>query len=204
MNFDIEATIWDSEKRIKRAKLIAEQIAQSIDIKKSYRALEFGCGTGLISFNLQDKLKNITCIDISKGMIDVVHSKMEQYKVDNMVAYQHDINHDQPLASKYNLIYTSMALHHIVDIEMTLKNLYLLLEQGGYLCIVELNEDDGSFHKAEEDFQGHNGFNQENLKRIIEKIGLTQVESHTFYKDKKIIDEISVNYSLFIMHGKKI
>lgn len=204
MNFDIEATIWDSEKRIKREKLIADQVTQSIDIKKSYRALEFGCGTGLISFNLQDKLKDVTCIDISKGMIDVVNTKIRKYKVDNMVAYQHDISNDQPLASKYNLIYTSMALHHIADIEITLRNLYLLLEQGGYLCIVELNEDDGSFHKAEEGFKGHNGFNQKELQKIIEKIGLTQVESHTFYRDKKIIDEISVDYSLFVMHGTKI
>ena len=192
MNFDIEATVWDNETRIKRAKLIADQISQRIEIPKEHSALEFGSGTGLISFNLQDKLKDITCIDLSQGMIDVVNAKITQYQVENMMAYQYDVNHqDRPLLAQYNLIYTSMALHHVVDIELTLRSLYSLLERNGQICIVDLDEEDGSFHKSEEGFQGHNGFNQGKLKQIIEAVGFTEVESHTFYHDQKIVDGVS-------------
>lgn len=47
MNFNIEAINWDNERRTKRAKIIANEIIKSIQIKEQYRALEFGCGTGL-------------------------------------------------------------------------------------------------------------------------------------------------------------
>jgi hypothetical protein len=64
-----------------------------------------------------------------------------------------------------------MALHHIIDTRNTLKNLYEMLVSDGYLCIVELVEDDGSFHKLEKDFNGHNGFNQDKLKSLLEELG---------------------------------
>lgn len=202
MDFDIQSISWDDERRIKRAKVIAEQIAHTVNLKKYDNALEFGCGTGLVSFNLYDKLKAITCMDISQGMIDILNSKIQQNKVNNMVAYQHNINENR-IIPQYDLIYTSMALHHIVDIGITLTSLYRLLKQDGSLCIVELNEDDGSFHKAEKDFNGYNGFDQKKLQKILEKIGFEAITSHTFYYDKKVIEEVNVDYSLFIMTGKK-
>ncbi|MDF2635125.1 MAG: hypothetical protein K0R78_1999 [Pelosinus sp.] len=204
MDFNMQALTWDSEKRIKRAKVIAEQITQAVPLKRHYRALEFGCGTGLISFNLFDKLKDITCIDTSKGMIDVLNAKIELFQVNNMVAYQYDINNESLLVPKYDFIFMSMALHHIADIETMLEKLYCLLKKDGHLCIVELDEDDGSFHKAEKDFIGHHGFCQEELKKVLDKIGLEELESHTFLNDQKMIDEVGVNYSLFIMKGKKL
>ena len=204
MDFSSQAIMWDSDRRVKRAKLIADQIAEAVEIKKHYNALEFGCGTGLISFNLCDKLNHITCMDTSEGMINALHAKIQQCKVDNMVACQCDINASHTVVPKYDLIFTSMALHHIVDIETTLVNLYRSLNIGGYLCIIELDEDDGSFHKLEEGFNGHNGFNQNDLNKVLGKIGFKEVDSFTFYSDQKIMEEVSVNYSLFIMTGKKM
>lgn len=204
MDFNTQALTWDNEKRTKRAKVIAEQIAQVVPLKRHYSALEFGCGTGLISFNLFDKLKDITCIDTSQGMIDVLNSKIKSFQVNNMVAYQYDINNESSLVQSFDVIFTSMALHHIVDCETTLAKLYQVLKKDGYLCIVELDEDDGSFHKAEKDFNGHNGFSQKELKMSLDKIGLEELESHTFLKDEKMIDEVRVDYSLFIMKGKKL
>jgi len=204
MNFNVQSISWDNEKRINRAKVIAAEIASATELEKSYSALEFGCGTGLVSFNLYDKLKDIVCIDTSKGMIDTLNTKIKQHKVKNMAAYQQNINDDYLLTPKYDLIYTSMALHHIVDIDTTLANLYKLLKQNGCLCIVDLDEDDGSFHKAETDFNGHNGFNQTELKQILVKLGYKGLRSNTFYKDVKNIEGVILNYSLFIMIGRKL
>lgn len=204
MNFNVQSISWDNEKRINRAKVIAAEIVSATELEKSYSALEFGCGTGLVSFNLYDKLKDIVCIDTSKGMIDTLNTKIKQHKVKNMAAYQQNINDDYLLTPKYDLIYTSMALHHIVDIDTTLANLYKLLKQNGCLCIVDLDEDDGSFHKTETDFNGHNGFNQTELKQILVKLGYKGLHSSTFYKDVKNIEGVILNYSLFIMIGRKL
>ena len=204
MNFDIESITWDDERRKNRAKLIAEEISKAIQIEKQYTALEFGCGTGLISFCLNDEFEMITLVDTSKGMIDVLNSKIKAFEIDNMKAYQIDINESDILSEdSYDVIYTSMALHHIVDTETTIKNLYKLLNKDGYLCIVDLDEEDGSFHKEEKDFNGHNGFNQNELKNILLETGFKEVEANTFYEDEKVVEEMKVKYSLFLMTGRK-
>lgn len=204
MDFSDKAATWDDEQRVIRAKIIGEHISQSLTLKKTDRALEFGCGTGLISFNLQEELGDITCIDIAAGMIGVVNEKIKQYQVKNIKAYQQDIDDGQELSPQYDVIYTSMALHHSTDVEKTLKNLVLLLKTGGSLCVVDLDEEDGSFHKNEEDFNGYNGFDQGKLQKISEQYGLSQVKSHTFYHGTRKIDGVGIPYSLFIMTGKKM
>lgn len=204
MDFNTEAINWDSERRIKRGRVISEEIMNSIDIKDDYSALEFGCGTGIISFNMKDKFRHITLVDTSEGMIEKLSSKIREFKVDNMTAIKADINKDELLkGQKFDVIYTSMVLHHILDIRTTLNNLYELLDDHGYLCIIELAEDDGSFHRSEKDFNGYNGFNQEWLKGLLEEIGYKSVKTNTFYNSVKIIEGVEVNYSLFIMVGRK-
>jgi ubiquinone/menaquinone biosynthesis C-methylase UbiE len=203
MDFNAEALNWDNERRAKRAKIIAEEISKTVQIESHYNALEFGCGTGLVSFNLYNKFESITLFDTSKGMIDVLNQKIQNSCVKNMTALYSDINKETPMIGKFDVIYTSMALHHIKDTETTLRNLFTLLKNGGHLCIVELTEDDGTFHKLEEGFDGHNGFNQIYLKGLLGDVGFHDVASNVFYNGEKIIDGQNVKYSLFLMVGEK-
>lgn len=203
MDFNQEAVNWDNDRRVQRAKIIANEIYKAIPEKKSLHAMEFGCGTGLISFNLKDRFEQITLIDTSEGMIEILKQKIQEQKAGNMNAIQADINSNALQLGKFDVIYTSMALHHVVDTEKTLRNLYNLLQENGCLCIVELDEEDGSFHKEEKDFDGHNGFNQKDLKQLLEKVGYMDVCSRSFYKDYKTIENAKVDYSLFLMEAKK-
>jgi len=202
MNFDDVAREWDNEKRIERAKVIANKIKTTISVTESKTAMEFGCGTGLISFNLSDVFKNITLIDNSEGMINVVNEKIKKLNLKNINSYSYDLV-ENSLDEKYNIIYSSMALHHIVDIDRILKRFYNMINSNGTLCIVDLNEDDGRFHKSEVGFTGHNGFSQEWMKSILEANKFTNVKSQTFYKSSKVIDDEEIEYSLFIMTADK-
>ena len=132
MSFDNYAKNWDTEKRIERAKIIANAIINSIDIDNNYSAMEFGCGTGLVSFNIHDKFKSITLVDSSKGMIDIVNSKIDKYKVTNLIPYHLDISNGDFLDKGYDVIYNSMVLHHIPDTEDIIKKFYKLLNENGY------------------------------------------------------------------------
>lgn len=203
MSFDQDAKNWDTDKRINRAKIIANEIVNSIDTDKNYSAMEFGCGTGLVSFNLYDKFKKITLIDSSKGMIDILNSKINKYKIENMITNQLDISNEDSLDEKFDIIYNSMVLHHIHNTTEIIKKFYQLLNNDGYLCIVDLNEEDGSFHKEYPDFDGHNGFNQEELKRILVSAGFDNIEANTFLNDEKVIEGKKINYSLFLMKARK-
>lgn len=203
MSFDEDAKTWDSALRINRAKKVAQEIMKAIDISENFTAMEFGCGTGLVSFNLYEKFKSITLVDESKGMIDILNSKLKKSKVNNMYSYNlEDFNKDL-MKVKYDVIYNSMVLHHIHDYASIIKKFYESLNTDGYLCIVDLDEEDGSFHKNHTDFDGHNGFNQEKLKDILINIGFNEVESNSFYFDEKLIGDEKVKYSLFIMTGRK-
>lgn len=203
MNYDDYAKTWDTDIRINRAKTIADEISASIGSYKNYSAMEFGCGTGLVSFNLYEKFKSIALVDSSKGMIDILRSKINKYEVTNMVPYHIDISIKNSLDMKFDVIYTSMVLHHIVDTEAIIINFNQLLNKEGSLCIVDLNEDDGRFHMEYPEFDGHNGFNQDDLKSILINNGFKDIESNTFFYDKKIIGDVKVNYSLFLMTARK-
>ena len=201
MNFDDRAEKWDSELRIKRAEHIANEIIKAIDLTKECTAMEFGCGTGLVSFNLVSKFKNITLIDTSYGMIEKLNSKIKQQNIKNMTALRIYINDNSDGLDKYDVIYTSMAMHHIADTGKTIEKLYDLLNENGCLCMIDLNQEDGSFHSDDKSFNGHNGFNQCELSKQLEKAGFKGIHSETIYNGIKKIEQREIEYSLFLMYG---
>lgn len=203
MSFDNYAENWDTDIRISRAKIIAEEIHNILGGKKSCTAMEFGCGTGLISFNLIDSFKSTTLIDSSKNMIDILRDKIEKHHINKMKTYKLDITDNKKIGSKYDVIYNSMVLHHILDIENIIKIFYELLNNKGELCIVDLNEEDGKFHKKELEFKGHNGFSQTKLKNVLIDAGFKDVKIQTFFYGEKMMEGEKISYSLFIVKAKK-
>lgn len=202
MYFDNIAKEWDTPRRIERAKIISKEISQSLDNIEIKSAMEFGCGTGLIAFNLVDKIKNLTLIDNSEEMIQVVNEKVSNSGLENVKSICCNI-YDIKINETYDVIYSSMSLHHIVNVKKIVRKLYHLLNDNGVLCIVDLDEEDGRFHKNEEGFNGHNGFNQQWLRKVVEEVGFKSVTSRTFYNGIKNIDGEEVPYSLFILSALK-
>jgi 16S rRNA A1518/A1519 N6-dimethyltransferase RsmA/KsgA/DIM1 with predicted DNA glycosylase/AP lyase activity len=102
MSFDNDAMTWDTDKRIDRARIIADKISNSISFNENYSVMEFGCGTGLVSFNLYKKYRSIALVDSSKGMIDILNLKIKKYQATNMVAYHLDISNKILLDMKFD------------------------------------------------------------------------------------------------------
>lgn len=202
MNFDFEAKSWENDGRIARAKVISEEIDKWLGDKINSTAMEFGCGTGLITFNLRNKFKDIMMVDNSTGMIEEVSKKIKNQNLNNIRTWCGDINEIDD-KNKYDVIYTSMALHHIVNINKILEKLYNLLSLEGELYIVDLVEEDGTFHSSEKGFEGHNGFNQNDLMKTLKNIGFRDIRNKVFYKGSKRTEERNVDYELFIMIAKK-
>ena len=203
LSFDKKAKDWDDNRRTQRSKVIAEKIIDYVNLQETFTGLEFGCGTGLISLNLYDKLGKITCIDTSSGMIKQLEDKVAEHNLDKITVTQLNINDDHDLKSEYDIIYSSMSLHHVTSLEETLQNFYDLLQDGGQLCIVDLDKEDGSFHSQESNFLGHNGFEQKELSQLLEQVGFNNIMSETFYNDERSIGNRNIEYSLFIMKAQK-
>ncbi len=204
MDFNEYAKHWDNDKRIQRATRIASEIRVTIHTDGTGEALDFGCGTGLISFHFLDDFSNITLLDPSEGMLKILHDKMEAAQITTMAPVQGTISeHVNEWTEKFKVIYTSMALHHIVQIKETLSLLTTCLAPGGQFVIIDLEKEDGHFHVDEENFEGHSGFDLPALKTLLENAGLTDVHSHVFFEGYKETSNGPIPYTLFIMHAHK-
>lgn len=205
MNFDTIAAHWDDERRMKRAKVIAREIMKTIGPERNRTALEFGCGTGLISMELQGFFQHITLMDSSAGMLAELSRKIKGLGITNMTTLHGDIATSDafPPFAPFDVIFSSMVLHHVEDIQAALHHIFQLLAPGGCVCIIDLMEEDGSFHAMEKDFNGHNGFNPESLCADFEKAGFRKTASHIFYTDVKPMGDKDIPYSLFILTARK-
>lgn len=120
MDFKGRAQSWDSDARIRRSKIIADKINEMVGNSKDSSVLDYGCATGLIGFNLCDKFRKVTLMDSEKEMLDVIHEKIETNKISNVFTVLKDLTKED-CEEKFDVIYTSMALHHIIDTQKMIK-----------------------------------------------------------------------------------
>ncbi len=204
MSFDKKAKDWDKDpKKVSRAKLFADEIVGFLNGHKVENALEFGSGTGLVSFNLFKRFANITLADTSRGMIEVLKEKIEITGAENMVPLLIDILEDALPQEGFEIIYTLLTLHHIHDVKKTLGIFNNLLNKGGYLCIGDLVTEDGSFHYKDPDFDGHKGFDTEEFKTWMTDSGFTVEVDKIFFELEREQNSVIKKYPMFLLIGKK-
>lgn len=199
MNFNEIAETWDTERRINRAKEISNFIKSRVTINKDMTMLEFGCGTGLITFNFVDDVSKFIGYDNSEKMLEVFNEKIIKLKTTNVYSTS-DL---QCQNNQINLVISSMVFHHIIDINTSLKEIFDVLKSNGDLFIVDLDLEDGSFHRIETEFYGHNGFDREKFKSYLIESGFAIMDCGTVLNDVKNVNGIDIPYSLFYVHGRK-
>ena len=103
--FDQKAAQWDAKPvRVERALAVADSIKAAVPLSPHMTALEYGCGTGLVSFALQSQLGHITLADSSTGMLTVLQEKIATGNIQNMTPLQLDLITDPLPAERYQLI----------------------------------------------------------------------------------------------------
>jgi 2-polyprenyl-3-methyl-5-hydroxy-6-metoxy-1,4-benzoquinol methylase len=202
--FDIKALTWDENpQNVKRAETIGTRIIKEYSDLNEMNGFEYGCGTGLVSMNLQPHLKSITLADTSNGMLEVLMQKIEKHGISNMKPVKTDLMSGLPVNDKYDIIYTSMTLHHVMEVDALLKKFYDTLNASGHLCIADLDPEDGSFHG--DGFVGHLGFNREKLTEQVKNSGFKNVSTENcFVINKKIMSGEDRSFQVFLLLADKI
>lgn len=202
--FDEEAQDWDTPESQERAENIADAIRSHVPLSNEMSAFEYGCGTGQLSFELRETLGPITLADNSEGMLEVLRDKIKAESADNMKPVKLDLTNDPLPAKRYDLVYTMMTLHHIPDTRHILSQFYELLNPGGYLCVADLDEEDGSFHGHDVD-DVHKGFDRKKLAGLVEKSGFSNVHFSTAYQMEHEINEKGDTkvFPIFLMVAQK-
>lgn len=201
--FDLKASDWDENPlHHARSEAIAKEMLKLVPFKKEMRAMEYGAGTGILSFLLKDNFNEILLMDSSAEMVNVTNKKINATGVKNLKTLVFDLEHNIFTSKSFDLIFTQMVLHHVNNIENIFGKFYKILNPDGILAIADLYTEDGSFHG--EGFYGHNGFNIEELTMILNKCNfhVTSTEQ-CFVISRKTSEEINNQYPVFLLIAKR-
>jgi SAM-dependent methyltransferase len=99
------------------------------------RGLEIGAGTGYFSLNLlrQGILSDVTCTDVSPGMLETLSASAEQLHldVDTVVCDAENLPFE---AGSFDVVFGHAVLHHIPDLERAFSEFRRVLKPGGLVA----------------------------------------------------------------------
>ena len=199
--FDEASKTWDKKQTsIDSSNACVENLKKNIKLKDDANILDYGCGTGFISFALSNETNNILGMDYSDGMVERFNEKAKELNFDNIKAVKHNMNEDEIEKNKYDLFISSMTMHHIKDTNMFAQKAYDSLVDGGIVCINDLEKEDGTFHaKHNNDGVEHFGYEENSVKKIFEDVGFQIISFETTY----IHQRNEKDYPLFNLIAKK-
>jgi len=200
--FDLKAREWDkNQMHVERSAAIAHAMQNLIPLNRHMKALEFGAGTGLLSFMLADRLAEITLIDNSPEMINVINGKIKAQDVHHMKPVLISLEQED-YPEHFDIIYCQMVLHHVDNISLVLHKFSRMLNPAGYLAIADLYTEDGSFHG--DGFTGHKGFDVELLSKQMAGNGFENIQHQTCFTVHKVTElGTAKDFPVFLIVARK-
>lgn len=197
-HFDQAAATWDlADRRVALAQGVAQAIEARVPLSKDQKVLDFGCGTGLVSLALAAKVGAIHGADTSPEMLKVLEGKAKAKGVPlQLIAL--DATGAGDLAGPYDLIVSSMTLHHIADVAALFHRFMKHLHVGGQVALADLDEEDGTFHDAAVSIH-HRGFPREQISSWLEEAGFQEILLGTATATQKD----GKKYSVFLATGRR-
>ncbi len=202
-NFDKVAANWD-EKPQRRvvAEAVTSAITANIHLNCKFHVLEYGCGTGLCGLQIASEIKHLTAADTSAGMLEELRKKCQALGLSNVTPLLIPPDSWTLPAATYDLVFSSMVLHHIEDIQDLLQNLHKVLKPGGFLALADLEREDGTFH---DDPTGiaHFGFDSQALITLLVQLGFIALKSQTVHTFLKQHGDDEHAYPVFLITCQK-
>ena len=198
-SFDTRANTWDEDpRRLQLAANIFSALEKQVSLQTHFTALDYGCGTGLLTLALAPHVRHIVAIDSSKGMLDVLTRKIQTIDIRNVEPLLADFSKD-PLPHRFfDLVASAMTLHHVPDIPAILRQFFSLLSPGGHLALADLDTEDGTFHGPNATIP-HFGFDRDTLAHQLAAAGFEEIQFSTATR----VEKNSRAYSIFLLTAQK-
>lgn len=188
---------WHEEpERVAMAIRFAAAFADQLELKPGMKCLEFGCGRGNLALLLPPELA-ITALDPSPEALAALRAKLDGLERTNIDVHEADIR-DFPESVRYDLIYSTLALHHIESLSQLLHMCARLLKPGGAIALVDLDREDGSFH---DDHTGifHFGFDRGEFAQELADAGFRlRFIGDIYRREKTFADGRKQSYPMFL------
>lgn len=197
-HFDQAAGAWDHEaRRVALAHGVATAIQARIPLSEAMDVLDFGCGTGLVTLALGPRVGTITGADTSPGMLQVLSEKATAAGL-TVAQRALDGSPVPALGGPYQLIVSSMTLHHVADVPRLFQQFAAHLIPGGQVALADLDAEDGGFHDGVPGVH-HLGFQRDQIKVWLEAAGFLEVRLETAVVTRKGEKE----YPVFLATGHR-
>jgi ubiquinone/menaquinone biosynthesis C-methylase UbiE len=121
----------------RRRTMPPEEILEKFNIKDDGVLLDVGCGIGYFTIPAARFLKNNKAvgIDIMPEILDIAREKAE--KISN-IEFKVSKEYSFPLENEsVKYVFISNVIHEVEDRELYLKEVRRVLEEGGYLLIID-------------------------------------------------------------------
>lgn len=194
-HFDTAARDWDQRPTSVQLAAVAPRLLALLPLSPADHVLDFGAGTGLLATQIAPRVAQVTALDTSAAMLDVLQSKGHA----NITPLCGDIFAGLP--GHYHAIVSCMALHHVADTGALMRAFADALHSGGRIALVDLYAEDGSFHgdNAAKGVQ-HFGFEPQALQALAEQAGLRDIAVTEILR---LHQRNGRDYPLFLMTGRK-
>ena len=201
--FDRVAAGWDSNPmRVAVARAVTDAIRKTVPLRPDMEAMDFGAGTGLVTLGLLPYVGSLTAVDNSGEMLRVLDEKLKALRIGNVHTLLHDIGKTALPLAKFDLVVSSMVLHHMPDVREVLQRLRLCLRPDGWIALADLDTEDGTFHS---DSTGvyHHGLDRNLVCRWLQDAGFTDTkarEAHRIVRSSP--DGQTRQYPVFLVSGR--
>ena len=202
--FDAIAAQWDeSPMRANMAKTIADAIVAAVPVAPHWHALEYGCGTGLVGLRVLPHVGQLLETDLSPGMLAVLSEKAQAAGLKNISTQVLDLTSTSPPPERFDLIFSSMALHHIPDVAALVRAFHAMLVPGGWIALADLDVEDGSFHAPEVPGVAHHGFERKVVEEWLRAAGFTSIGFRTAHTVERERDGAQRRYPIFLATARR-
>lgn len=204
--FDQRAKTYDTGEKIRRAQSLAASVLKTMQgvPQPPAAVLDFGCGTGMLTFELAPHVSRIDGYDQSSGMGKQFADKIRAGGFNHVRLLPDWSAVEAAAADPYDCVVSSLVFHHLSDVTGTAARLCGCLKPGGQLILIELDTDDGHFHAHVPDYDGYNGFDRGDLAAMLQAAGFGRVHTETCYTGDKTHAGITKPYSMFLLSAVKI
>src|SRR3989338_1173830 len=136
-NISFHGTLADDYKmcephfRLENVQKVEAKLLKLVKETNAKRLLDLGCGTGFIIDIAKKYVQEIHGIDVTQAMLD----KVDKSGSAKIQTFKHDTGSFSVESGTYDIATAYSFLHHLYDIEPTLKTAYKALRKGGMFYV---------------------------------------------------------------------
>jgi hypothetical protein len=133
-------------------------------------------------------------------MLDKLKEKLTHDHISDVEIREWSIGQDPALLPRFDIIVSSMTMHHIRNTAGAARAFYTMLLHGGRIAIADLDSDNGEFHETA-GIAEHDGIDRKYLQQVFEQAGFDSVrflEAATIQKTSSHTGKLR-DFTIFLM-----